>query len=570
MSLFGSIQLAGNTLQAMQIGLNVVGNNIANANTPGFVRERVLYQPAPVQQIANLTLGSGVEIAGIVQSVDKFVENRLRDAGSDVASADVQEKVYRDLQSILGELSDSDISTSLSNFFNAVDLVTQTPEDVAIRGLAVRNGEQLTVAVNTLDRRVRTVHQDFNQRVGNIADEINTLTEQIRQLNLKIVVAEGSRSTGSDAGGLRSQRNVALKKLSQLVDIKVSERDTGVVNVSTGSEFLVFEGANRQVKSVQTSNDGLLKATIKFADNNNPLSVSGGELGGIYESRDTIVGGFLNRLDEFAASLANKFNQVFSQGQGVTGFSEVTSAVGVADPALPLDAAGLNFTPVNGSFDVLVRTKSQNPNDPPLTTPTTVSVDLNGLDGDLTLNGLVQSLDAIDGISAKLSPDNELVIRSESSDIDFSFSGDTSGVLAALGINTFFTGSTAGDLGVNNVLKADGSKFAASLSGIGVGVENALNLINLNDQSLNGSNGETIGAVYDQLINETTQGATITASIADGLRTFESSLDASSQAVSGVNLDEEAVNMIFLQRTFQASARYISTLSDLLDTLINL
>ncbi len=73
MSLFGSIQMAGNTLQAMQIGLHVVGNNIANANTPGFIRERVIYAPAPVQTIGTLTLGTGVKIAGIVQGIDRFV-----------------------------------------------------------------------------------------------------------------------------------------------------------------------------------------------------------------------------------------------------------------------------------------------------------------------------------------------------------------------------------------------------------------------------------------------------------------------------------------------------------------
>src|SRR6185503_1885623 len=113
----GSIQMAGNTLQAMQIGLHVVGNNIANANTPGYIRERTLFTPAPVQKLGNLTLGLGVEIAGIVQSLDRFAEERLRDVGGDRASADIQEKVYLDLESILGELSDTDVSTSLSNFF---------------------------------------------------------------------------------------------------------------------------------------------------------------------------------------------------------------------------------------------------------------------------------------------------------------------------------------------------------------------------------------------------------------------------------------------------------------------
>jgi len=88
--------------------------------------------------------------------------------------------------------------------------------------------------------------------------------------------------------------------------------------------------------------------------------------------------------------------------------------------------------------------------------------------------------------------------------------------------------------------------------------------------SLDSLDGNTLTGLYDQIINDTTQGSTVAASVADGLRVFEGTLDASAQAVSGVNLDEEAIRMISLQRTYQATARYISTLSELLDVLVNI
>src|SRR5690348_10056403 len=106
MSLFGSIQMGGNTLQAMQIGLQVVGNNIANANTPGFVREEAIFAPAPVEHIGGLVLGLGVQVDAIVQKVDKFVQARLVGAKGDRAGAEVQEQTYKDLETILNELSD--------------------------------------------------------------------------------------------------------------------------------------------------------------------------------------------------------------------------------------------------------------------------------------------------------------------------------------------------------------------------------------------------------------------------------------------------------------------------------
>jgi len=568
MSLFGSIQMAGNTLQAMQIGLHVVGNNIANANTPGYIREKTIFAAAPVQKIGNLTLGLGVEVAGIVQSVDKFVESRLRDASSDRASAEVQEKVYRDLELSLGELSDVDVSTALSKFFGSIGLVTETPEDSAIRNLAIADGVTLTQRINTIDRRVRAIHQDFSSRVENVASEINTLTEQIRKLNLQIVTTEGGGATGSDAGALRSQRNTALKQLAEITNITANEQPTGTINVSINGELIVFEGTRREVTSEIINENGFARTEIRYVDNDSPLLVSGGELHGIYESRDTIISGFLDGLDKFASTLAFEFNKVYSQGEGRSGFTSLTSVEQVDDPDAVLNVAGLDFTPVSGHFTFNVRAKGTGQTD-----SHDVFVDLNGLDGDTTLASLARSIDAIDGVSATVSFNNELVITADSADVEFSFAGDTSGALAALGLNTFFTGSSARTLGVNQVLRTDvtaGNKFAASASGIGDSADNALRLINLHDTSLESLDGGSITGVYDQLINDTTQGATVSAAVADGLRVFEGTLDASAQSISGVNLDEEALDMIMLQRTYQASARYISTLAELMDLLVNL
>ncbi len=576
MSLFGSIQMAGNTLQAMQIGLQVVGNNIANANTPGFVRERAVYTTAPVQRLGDLSIGLGVEIDGIVQIIDKSLESRLRDAGGDRASAEVQEKAYQDIQATLGELTEFDISTAITDFINSLDQVAQNPEDIDIRNLAIGNGARLAERISSLSRRVTTIYRDFSDRVENVADEINTLSEQVRQLNLKVVTAEGGGGGGGEAGGLRSQRNEALKQLAQIADITINEQETGAINVSLNGAILVFEGTRQEVEAVSTTENGLKSTTIRFVENGSPLSVGGGELQGLYEARDTIAGGFLSGLDEFASTLAFEFNKIYSLGQGIEGFREVTGTARVSDPNAVLNSAGLDFTPVNGSFNLLVKNSAAGVSG---TTETyTISVDLNGIDGnDTTLASLASELNAVDGISSEVSIDNELVIRSDSQDIEFSFElgsgAKDSNVLAALGINTFFTGSTARTLGVNEVLTADrqsGAKFAASLSGIGEGVENANRLTGFYDESIDGLGNKTIKGAYDQLVNQTTQGATIATAVADGLRVFEGTLQASVQAVSGVNIDEEAIDMIQLQRIYQASARYIQTLSEMLDVLVNL
>lgn len=564
MSLFGSIQIAGNTLNAMQIGLHVVGNNIANANTPGFVREKAIFSPAPTQQLGNLTLGLGVEVEAIVQNLDKFVVDRLRDAAGDRASADIQEKVYRDLEAILGELSDTDVSTSLSNFFNSIDDVLGE-DSIPVRNLAVQEGVTLATSISTLHRRVSVVANDFNQQVEDLASEINTLTEEIRGLNLNIVTLEGGESGNSEAGSLRTQRQVALARLGEIVDLTVNETPSGLVNLTVGGQFLVFEGTRSEVQVDYATSNGQLQASIEFVEDGSNLQVTGGELHGIYQARDGIVGEFLGQLDRFAGALANEFNKQFSSGQGLSGYATVTSAESVLDATVALDEAGLAFTPVNGSFNLLLHNTETNQ-----FTPHTIQVDLNGLDGDDTLTTLAEKINAIDGVTAEVTVENELRLSADSGDVELGFQNDTSGVLAALGINTFFTGDSAATLGVNEELLRDGSKFAASLEGIGTSTSNGELLSAFQYEALDDYEGSTITDLYDQLINSTTQGSTVASAVADGLRNFEASLDASAQAISGVNLDEEAVDMILLQRTYQAAARYLSTLSELLDILISI
>jgi flagellar hook-associated protein 1 FlgK len=566
MSLFGSIQMAGNTLQAMQIGLHVVGNNIANANTPGFIRERVLYAPAPVQKVGNLTLGNGVEIAGIIQNIDQFVEERLRDVGGDRASADVQQKVYKDLEAIIDALGETDVSTLMTDFFNGIQEVVDHPEDMGLRNLATGLAKTLTTTINTLSQRVSTAYEEFSVGVDQLSSEINTLTEQVRALNLKIVALEGGQSIANQAGGLRSQRNVALKRLAEIANVKITESRVGSVSVSLNGEVLVHEGTRREVKTVYSSEGGRQVANIEYVDGGGPLQVASGELHGLYAARDEIVGGFINKLDEFAGALAFEFNKVYSQGQGATGYPSITSVEQVDDRHAELDAAGLDFTPVNGTFNVVLYNTTTKQR-----TTHTIAVDLNGLQEDSSLATVAAQIDAIDGVQAEITSDNRLKITAESAETRLAFDDDNSGFLAAIGINTFFTGSKASDIGINSVVAADGSKFAASETGtIGVDVGNAKKLIALHDDGLASLNGNSITGLYDQLVNQTAQGSAVAESIADGFEVFEQTLEAQSQSVSGVNIDEEAIDMIMLQQTYQASARYISTLAELMDVLVAL
>jgi flagellar hook-associated protein 1 len=570
MSLFGSIQLGANTLQAMQIGLQVTGNNIANANTPGYVRQQTIYKPAPVQNIGGLVLGLGVQVDGIVQEIDKFVQDRLVGAKGDRAGADIQQKAYNEVETVVNALSGTtDLSTSLTTFINSIQGVLGDQNSAATRNLVINNGDALANNISNLSSRITSVQNEFNDRISASADEINTLTEQVRKLNVQIATVEGGGSSSSDAGGLRVQRQQAIDRLSEIAGITVTEQPSGADNIAVGGDFLVFEGQRRAVEVKQTNDGGTLKNTIQFADTKSPLVTSTGELAGNYAARDQIAGNFLDGLDKLSASLIFEFNKQYSQGQGSVGFSDLTSADSVSNADASLEKAGLNFTPVNGQFNIIVHNKNQDSSQ-----TSTISVQLNGLDDDTTLNSLASQINAIDGISAKVTTAGKLQITSDSPDTDFGFEKDTSGTLAALGLNTFFTGSNARNIAVNSQLVGSGNdaKFAASGGGFGqdANTTNAEQLAAFLDKPLDSAGGSTLPDAYDTLVNSVSQGATVAKSTADGFQSFESTLNGQLQAVSGVSIDDEAIQMLTLQHIYQASAKFIQTASQLLDTLVQL
>ena len=148
-----------------------------------------------------------------------------------------------------------------------------------------------------------------------------------------------------------------------MVGIHVDEQPSGGLSVSVGGEFLVFEGQRREVAIGTSSDNGIAVGVVQFADTQSPLQPTSGELQGLYTARDEIVGGFLDGLDELAGTLAFEFNKVYSQGQGLVGFQQLTSVETVTDADAALDAAGLAFTPVSGTFDVLIHSKDDNLHD---------------------------------------------------------------------------------------------------------------------------------------------------------------------------------------------------------------
>lgn len=564
MSLFSAIQGSSNALRVNQLGLQVVGNNIANVNTPGYIRQELIQAPARGYKAGDLIIGQGVQAVGIQQKLDSFVIERLRQTQSQLSYQEQLEGTNAQVESLLNELTDKDFSSNLSRFANAFQEVANQPGSDSIRSLAISRGQELATQLKNLSSSVDDISKKNQTEITAAATDINRIIDGIAKLNQRIVEVEGGSLSNSDAVGLRDERLKALDELSTYVDVSASEDATGSVTVFVGGDYLVSNGIPRHVKAV--TNEARTGLEVRLADTDAPLKVTGGKLKGLYESADTATStGFKGKLDSLASDVIRVVNRLHSQGQGQRGFGITTGESIISNVNAPIEQSGAAFDIDNGSFTINVqdaktgKTKSYD-----------ILVKQQGLASDTTPKQLVTSIDAIDGVSARITNDGRLEIKSDSEAIQFSFANDTSGSLAALGINTFFRGNSASTIEVRPDIIADPSKLAVSLNGVGNGADNAIKIAEAFTKPSELLGGRSVNALYDEMIASTTREISSQKGVTDGLRNFQQSLEAQNLGISGVNLDEEAVKMLLYQRAFQATSKLVSVASEMLDTLVNL
>ena len=562
MGLFGAIQQSAGALQVNQIGLQVVGNNIANANTPGYIRQELTLSSAKAVREGNLILGHGVRALGVVQAVDDALAERMFDANTALSGGEALDRAYSQLEELTTDLDNTGLNQQLTLFNNAFLELSASPNDSSLRDFAILQGQTLTANIRRL-REGAIERRDFwNSDLAEIATQINRLTERIARLNLEISTIEGGGLINSDAAGLRDQRLRDLEELATFVDINVQEQESGTVAVFVGGDFLVSNGIHREVYTAHGSDPG--GSEVRIVETDSPLEASRGLLAATVEARDEIFVDYISQLDEISVSLIRSVNEIHSQGQGRRGYSEVIST-GTGDTGVPLDAAGLSFIPRNGTFDISVVDLEGKVID-----TERIQVRVLGQVTDSTINSIAQQIDAVAGISASVSSAGRLEIRSDSPTSEFTFSEDTSGFLAAIGVNTFFTGDSGTNIGVNELLVESSDYLAVSSGGIGNDTDVLTQLIDLVDQPADHLDGRSVRDKYEDTIAILGQRISLQQSATEGLRNFYTTLQSQHLAITGVNIDEEAIKMITYQRAFQASSRVIATAAEMLDILVAL
>jgi flagellar hook-associated protein 1 FlgK len=557
-------------LHAQQLGMAVTAHNVANVNTPGYSRQRLILEPATPENYQPGQIGRGVRAASIERVYDKFLGIQLRNELSAQGSLRTQSSYYKQLESIYSGLSDSDLGSELRAFWSAWDDLSLHPEGITER-VGVREAAlQVASRITGLRDKLAGLREQLNRSVRVSLDRVNELTSHVAELNLQIKRSEGS---GQNANDLRDMRDKAMDELAGLMEIQFWETGDGVSVVGPGGTALV-EGPNHWVLTSQTSDTGLENvfwksssgALVSMTD-----KIGSGSIGGMLRLGRDVVSRELERLEGLSRELIWNVNQRLSTSSGREPFSSLTGQV-VSDPSQPLNASGLPFADriQDGEIHIWLYDE-ENP-------PSAVGrIQVSVVAGSTTVEDLADQIqnhpDNNGRLLATVSAEGRLMLEGVGG-VRFAISQDTSGALAALGVNGLFTGSGSQDIAVSVAVMQDARLIGAGrvddTTGAFAPGDNraALDVLALRDTPV--MDGESLEKAWSTAVAGLGVEASGAYRIADYQDQVVDQLEQQRSSTSGVNLDEEMVKLLEYQWAYQAAARLIETGRDMMKSLIEM
>lgn len=562
-------------LFAAQAQIDTAGNNITNVDTEGYSRQRVVLQTSRSQVTANGVFGTGVTIKDVQQIYDSLLASTVRNENSDLSYYTTTQDMLNQVKIYFNELENgSGLGEAMSEYFNAwsdlANTATDQSDEASIKKQTViEKAQTLTEKIQSSYSSLDDMVSSTNTQLKSYVTKINEITDNIGQLNSKIASIE---ATGVTANDLRDQRETLLNNLAQITNISISDRDNGQVAVFINGNALVDQGQVYKLAAVQEdgTDDRVSIIWNPGSSNNNVDITSGitsGQAGALLDMRDTVIPGYMSSLDKLASTLITQTNSIHAIGQGTEGLTQITSSNGVKNASYPLaEVAGAFNTTVNtGVLRITVYDSDGN-------VAGNLDIDIDPKTD--TLNSVINKISLADGnpnggmIQANLSQNNTLKITA-SSGYTFAFTEDTSNFLVASGTNGFFTGTGASDIAVSSTIANDVGYLATSLTGAAGDNQNAVNIANLKTKPAFSGTTTTLDGFYSLFA----AGIATDKSNADNYVTTKKNtvnqFSLKLESVRGVSLDEELTDMMKFQRAYQASARFITVVDEMIDKLVN-
>ncbi|MBW2015442.1 MAG: flagellar hook-associated protein FlgK [Deltaproteobacteria bacterium] len=575
------LNAAKDALMSQQYALDVISHNVANANTEGYSRQTPVLSAKTPAPYAGFILGRGVELSEVIRNTDSFIESRLRERNSDLTAMSEKEVYLNALEGVFNENSGRSLSAQFADFWNAWHDLSNNPSGYAERDVVVEMGSLLAQSFKDLAGDMQQFEREIGLALDSGITKINQLTSQIADVNEQIINLE---IIGS-ANDLRDKRDALVIELSKYINIKAFENEDGNLTVMTTSGYTLVDKSSTY--QLELSGTNIMWEGSGGVDVNITDSIEGGKMGGWLDMRDEILPKYEADLDELAKAAIWEVNKIHTQGVGLEIVQPGDSLTGTYTSSTTLSdltfGSKIDYT---GSFTLWIGdANGENLQD--------VTISLATLNGSSTLTDLATSINnqistaGLSGVTASVS--NDALVLTADATHSFAFSDDSSYILAAVGINSFFKGSSAQTMDVNSLLKTNKEFVAAARVNSTTGAyeagdnSNALAMTNLqyNNVSLKRWTYERGQTASSQNVSDTLENYLHTLVGSIGIKTqsiarekeynqvIVDQLNATRDGIAAVSLDEEMTNLIKYQHGYAAAAKLISTADEMLKTLLD-
>jgi len=559
MSLFSALNLATRGLFASQTGIDVTGQNISNANTEGYSRKKVNFSPDSRLDGEFGEIGIGVEVASIERVRNTFLDKQIYEQLGDMGRQEQLDATLSRVEDLFKEPNDASLNDKLGQFYDAWQDLANNPQELSARESVKAATIDMTTTFHALASELSDYRLQMDELLQKQVEQINDLTSRISSLNVEIASAEGQ--PGYNANDTRDQRDQMVRELSKLVDVSAIEMPTGQVTVSTGGVLLVGPGSATRIETYGTTGtrpDGSPYTTLglRLSDGKKPFTVKGGIVRGIMDSKDIVIPEFESKLDQMAANLVQEVNAkhapgyTLNQTTGVLFFdpTQTTALHFRLSDAIMQDSKNIAAA-TGGQASVLQSVPESIPD------PATPQVDLKLTDPNYRsiVSGSMQIFLDSTGETLREGADADYVVDYKR------------GVVTFLNYAKYADGD-----GISIDFKYEANGFPGAGDG-----SNALNIAKLRQSATmaldsSGNPTQSVNDFYSSFIGALGIQRNQIKSALDNKNFIIAQLDGEQSSLAGVSLDEEMVNLIKFQHSYQASARLISTVNQMLDVLMNI
>ncbi|MGD8290235.1 MAG: flagellar hook-associated protein FlgK [Desulfobacterales bacterium] len=362
MDVFNVLNMGTRALSVQQKGIYVTGNNIANVNTPGYSRQRLNLSTDVTVNTGIGPVSGGVTANSIERIYQRFLGAQINNETQTLGQWEARKNALERVEMIFNESGGYGLNQVMNEFWNSWQDLTNNPSGSVERTVLAAKSEMLAATFSKNHADLMKIQKDIDSYLEGAVKEINRLSENMADLNQKIVQME---SAGHAANDYRDQRDLILKKLSEFIDIDTFEDANGGATVSVGTGQVLVEGTRAYKLSTQANLLGHQDVTWLDSSGNTVIItnlIEKGKLKGWLDARDVDIADSLSKLDTLAQNLMTEVNTIHANGYGLDGSTGNDFFIGAAT------AAGIRVNPlISNDTNLIAAAKSFNfvPGDKP-------------------------------------------------------------------------------------------------------------------------------------------------------------------------------------------------------------